>query len=156
MYAAANASTASVTVCARAPAEPSSSVAAPRVAIASRPDFGRSESGRQYRSLRGHGGFSAVYKTGTRRRCGEITCVTADGPTGLPTVGFVAGKRIGSAVTRNRAKRRMRAAVSRCVLKRDTVYVLIAEHGVLTADFDNLIRWISRCTADLPSAEETR
>lgn len=95
-----------------------------------------------------------AYKTGTRRRCGAITSVIAGGPSGLPTVGFVAGKKIGTAVIRNRAKRRMRAATSRCTLKRDTVYVLIADRGVLTADFDQLVGWISRCTSDLTAAEE--
>jgi len=95
-----------------------------------------------------------AYKTGTRRRCGAITAVVADGPPGLPTVGFVAGKKLGTAVMRNRAKRRMRAATSRCVLKSDTVYVLVADRGVLSADFERLVGWISRCTADRTVGEE--
>lgn len=97
-----------------------------------------------------------MYRTGIRRRCGAVTSVVADGPVGQPTVGFVAGKKVGTAVMRNRAKRRMRAATSRCVLKRDTVYVLIADQGVLTADFERLVSWISSCTADLTVVEETR
>jgi len=73
---------------------------------------------------------------------------------GTPTVGFVVGKKVGTAVMRNRAKRRMREATSRCVLKRDTVYVLIADRGVLTADFERLVSWVGNCTTDLTVAEE--
>ena len=151
MYAAVSASTASVPVCALVPAELLSSDAAPRVVIASRPDTRRRDTGR--RSLRGHDSFLRAYRTGIRRRCGAITAVIADGPDGPPTVGFVCGKKVGKAVVRNRAKRRMRAAASRCVFRSDTVYILIADRGVITADFENLVSWIGRCTAD--NAEET-
>ncbi len=156
MSAAVSASTASVLGCAPAPGGPSSRGVAPRVAIASRPDSRSRDRVLQYRSLRGHGGFSLAYRNGTRRRCGAITSVVAAGPAGPPTVGFVCSKKIGAAVVRNRAKRRMRAATSRCVLKGDTVYILIADRGVLTADFDKLVSWIGRCTADLTGAEEKR
>jgi ribonuclease P protein component len=74
------------------------------------------------------------------------------GPKGPAAVGFVAGRKVGSSVVRNRAKRRMREAASRCGLKSDTVYVLIADRGVLTADFDSLVRWIKRCTEEQPMA----
>jgi ribonuclease P protein component len=65
---------------------------------------------------------------------------------GTPRVGFVAGRRVGSAVARNRAKRRLREAASRCPLEPDTVYVLVAESGVLTADFEDLVDWIRACS----------
>ena len=80
--------------------------------------------------------------------------MVADGPSGPPAVGFVAGKKVGSAVARNRAKRRMREAASCSSLKPDTVYVLVADRGVLTADFDRLVRWISRCSTSSNAAEE--
>ena len=80
--------------------------------------------------------------------------ITVAGPSGPPVVGFVAGKRVGSAVLRNRAKRRLREAAARCALKSDTVYVLIADRGVLTADFDGLIGSINRCIGEQSVAEE--
>ncbi len=149
MYDAVSASTASVTGCAPAPAGLSSSAAASRAAIASLP-----ETGRPYRSLRSSAEFSRAYKTGTRRRCGSVTVVTAPGPAGPATVGFVAGKRVGSAVLRNRAKRRLREATARCVLKSDTVYVLIADRAVLNAPFASLVGAINRCIGDQSVAEE--
>ena len=80
-----------------------------------------------------------------------ITCPGSPGPA---AVGFVAGKKVGSAVLRNRAKRRLREAAARCNLRSDTVYVVIADSGVLTADFDSLVDTIDRCTREQPKAEE--
>lgn len=77
-----------------------------------------------------------------------MTIVVADGDPGSPTVGFVAGKRVGHAVLRNRAKRRMREAASQIALKPDTVYVLVADRGVLTTDFDSLVKGIGRCLVE--------
>ena len=82
-----------------------------------------------------------------------MTVITCSGPAGPPTVGFVAGKKVGSAVKRNRAKRRMREAAARCELRSDTVYVLVAETGVLSADFGSLIGWIDRCVSKEPTVE---
>lgn len=127
----------------------SSSVAGSRVVIASRPS-----SGRPYRSLRSSAEFSRAYRTGRRRRCGPVTVISLVGPPGPATVGFVAGKRVGSAVLRNRAKRRLREAAARSALRSDTVYVLIADPGVLTADFASLIRAIDRCIGESSVAEE--
>ena len=83
-----------------------------------------------------------------------MVVITAAGDEGIPRIGFVAGKRVGSAVKRNRAKRRMREAASRCTLKPDTVYVLVADRGVLTADFDSLVDWINTCSAVPRAAKE--
>ncbi len=149
MYAAVSASTASVPGCAPAPAAPSSSVVASRAAIASRPD-----SGRPYRSLRSSAEFSRAYKDGIRRRCGAITMIAIAGPSGPPTVGFVAGKRVGSAVLRNRAKRRMREAAMRSPLRSDTVYVLIADRSIFDVSFDGLIGAINRCLGETAVAED--
>lgn len=81
--------------------------------------------------------------------------IVAKGSPGPPTVGFVAGKRIGSAVARNRAKRRMREAAARCALKADTVYVLVADRSVLSADFDRLVDSVG-AIAESDNAEESR
>jgi ribonuclease P protein component len=100
--------------------------------------------------------FDRVYKRGSRKRCGAITVIQLEGENGPPQVGVVAGKRVGSAVARNRAKRRMRAAASLCGLKPDTVYVLVAERGVLTADFPRLVGWIRAGIAADGATEEKR
>ena len=68
--------------------------------------------------------------------------------------GFTATKRIGNAVKRNRAKRRMRALISR-LLKEDNIlfkekysYVLIAKQSILKASFfemhNQLKQYLSR------------
>ena len=91
---------------------------------------------------------------GQRRRCGPVTVIALAGSSGPATVGFVAGKKVGSAVLRNRAKRRLREAAAQCALRSDTVYVLIATPGVLTVGFASLIRAIDRCIGELSVAEE--
>ena len=65
--------------------------------------------------------------------------------------GFTATKKIGNAVTRNRAKRRMRALVSRFV-KEDinsfdnkSSYVLVAKSSLNKALFINLYSKIQKC-----------
>ncbi|MEA3276503.1 MAG: ribonuclease P protein component [Pseudomonadota bacterium] len=105
--------------------------------------------------MRGHGEFSRVYKRGSRHRSGAVTLIVADGDAGPPVVGFVAGKRVGSAVMRNKAKRRMREAASRISLKPDTVYVLVAESGVVDANFEQLVSWLGNCVDQGLVNEET-
>ena len=68
----------------------------------------------------------------------------------------MAGKKVGSAVRRNRAKRRLRAAAAHSKLKRDSVYVLIADRGVLDASFARLVEWIDRCVKELSVAGESK
>ena len=74
------------------------------------------------------------------------------GSPGVAALGVVAGRKVGSAVRRNRAKRRLREAAAKSHLKRDTVYVLIADRGVLNAPFDRLIGWIDGCAEALSTA----
>ena len=80
--------------------------------------------------------------------------ITLEVESGPPQLGVVAGKRVGTAVARNRAKRRMRAAAFLCNLKPNTVYVLVAERGVLTAGFARLVEWISAGIAEDGATEE--
>jgi ribonuclease P protein component len=71
-----------------------------------------------------------------------VTAITSPEGSGLPLVGFVAGKRIGNAVARNRAKRRLREATCRVPLRRDATYVVIAEAGVNDVGFGTLVEWL--------------
>ena len=56
-------------------------------------------------------------------------------------VGYIATKRIGNAVTRNRAKRRMRELTRKIITKYGKInfyYVIIAKNSILTKSFKKL------------------
>ncbi len=60
----------------------------------------------------------------------------------VPEVGIVASKkRVGSAVDRNRARRRIRAALGHVTLSEGS-YIVVASRGVLTAPFGELVGWL--------------
>ena len=82
-----------------------------------------------------------------------------------PRVGFTASKRVGNAVVRNRAKRRLREA-ARSVLpakgKTGTDYVLIARadtgarpYAALLADLEGALRQLARPRRPEPRGEGT-
>ena len=61
--------------------------------------------------------IDGIFKQGTRAAGGTVTLIVMRTPEARGSQGrvlFVAGKRMGGAVTRNRCKRVMRAAVARC------------------------------------------
>jgi ribonuclease P protein component len=63
--------------------------------------------------LRGRAVFEALRRTGRRSRRGPLTLIELPGGPGDPVrVGYSIGRRVGSAVTRNRVRRRLRAIVS--------------------------------------------
>ncbi len=57
-------------------------------------------------------------------------------------VAFVASRKVGGAVARNRAKRRMRAALARVQPNPQVDAVYSATPSVLTAPFSDLVRWL--------------
>ena len=71
-----------------------------------------------------------------------------------PRVGFTASRRVGNAVARNRAKRRLRAAAATVLMQRGRAgmdYVLIARAGTgsrayadLLADLEGALRQLAR------------
>ena len=66
----------------------------------------------------------------------------ADASEGLVRVGYTASRRVGNAVARNRAKRRLRAAVAHvmpALAQCGCDYVVIARGATLTRPFDALI-----------------
>ncbi|MGH6895550.1 MAG: ribonuclease P protein component [Geminicoccaceae bacterium] len=88
--------------------------------------------------------FVAV--AGTRYRWVGLAFVLQAGPRGEPTeigIGFTASRRIGNAVARNRARRRLRAAV-RAILpgpaKPGYDYVIVARPAILTCPFDLVLK----------------
>ena len=106
--------------------------------------------GRGFVPLRSQG-FVGAYRFGTRSRRGEVVVIEVDGQPpsdgprmdGPPRVGVVAGRKVGHAVHRNRAKRRLREAASRVDLTPGTDYVLVAMPGIVRATFDDIVRWIA-------------
>jgi ribonuclease P protein component len=75
--------------------------------------------------------------------------IQATGQGTTPEVGVVAGRRVGNAVKRNRAKRRLRAAIHAANLRQNTAYVVVASSDVLDAPFVELTRWLNKAVADI-------
>ena len=94
---------------------------------------------------------------GIRRVQGGVTLETCPGPAadGL-RVGFTASRKIGNAVTRNRAKRRLRAAASQLLPllgRQGHDYVLVARGTTASQPFDTLL---SDITGALKAAHRKR
>lgn len=136
MCADASASTDFATGCEPGRVVPSSNADGARAAPGSAP------SGRQYLPLRGRSAFSRISQEGKRTRRGGVVVVTAPGDPGRPQVGFVAGRRVGSAVRRNRAKRRLRAAIERLPLAEGTAYLVVAGPETVNVEFGRLVAWL--------------
>jgi len=94
-------------------------------------------------SLRSSASFRTVLATGRRRRAGDVVIVRAVGEPGNVRFGLVAGRRIGSAVVRNRAKRRLREAIRVAGLPEGYDFVVIAGPSVVEAPFATLVSWIT-------------
>lgn len=90
-------------------------------------------------SLKKNAQFKYVHRRGTSSGSREAVLLYVRNPS--LKIGFSVGKKLGGAVTRNRVKRRMRAAVVPLLprLKRG-LYVFIARPSAATADFAQLCR----------------
>jgi ribonuclease P protein component len=93
--------------------------------------------------LKRRGQFLAV--AGTQCRYVAAAFVLQAGPLGVPGeigIGFTASRRIGNAVARNRARRRLRAAVDAILpgaAKPGYDYVLVARPAILTCPFNLVV-----------------
>jgi ribonuclease P protein component len=76
-----------------------------------------------------------------------MVAVAAGGP-GSPRVGVVAGRAVGGAVARNRAKRRLREAISRAPIRADRDYVVTGRRVVLEVPFEDLVGWVVRAVQE--------
>lgn len=127
----------SAIACRPAPAAPSSSRAVTRAASDSPPD-------RRYESLRSPVRFREVLRRGRRRTEGGVTVASLAGPGPTVRIGLVAGRRLGTAVTRNRIKRRIRHACRQLDLQPGWDHVVIPSRAVAEAPFTDLVSWLAR------------
>ena len=105
--------------------------------------------GRPYAPLRGRTAFQRVFRTGRRRNSGGVVVIVGSGGSGPARVGVVAGaKKVGGAVQRNRAKRRIREALAGVDLRNGCDYVVIASSSVLTAPMKELERWLRQAIGE--------
>ncbi len=70
--------------------------------------------------------------------------MAAAGPGPGARVGIVAGRAVGAAVARNRAKRRIRGALERVPLRGEEDYVVIASPQVNDVEFHELVDWLAK------------
>ncbi|HRJ12513.1 MAG TPA: ribonuclease P protein component [Alphaproteobacteria bacterium] len=101
-------------------------------------------------TLRKRADFLAIAKTGQRGIAQSVTLQyrPAAPEQKIIRVGFTATKKLGNAVVRNRAKRRLRAAILE-VLKEKPItpcdMVLIAREGLAARDFPTLLQDLRYC-----------
>lgn len=105
-----------------------------------------------HESLRNSTEFRRVLSQGSRHRAGGLVLASLPGADGSPRLGLVVAKSCGSAVTRNRIKRRLRAAADRVGLEPGREYVIIASAQVAEAPFDRLTGWLERALEDSADA----
>jgi ribonuclease P protein component len=96
----------------------------------------------------------AAARTSAARPGLVLQAAPRNAPEGAVRAGYTASKRVGNAVVRNRAKRRLRAAAAAVLAERGksgTDYVLIARagtgarpYGELLADLESAVRQLSR------------
>ncbi|MDJ0792092.1 MAG: ribonuclease P protein component [Acidimicrobiia bacterium] len=100
--------------------------------------------------LRGQKRFSSIYRDGYRVRRGAVAVYRSPSDTHEPEVGVVAGRRVGNAVQRNRAKRRLREAVAQAPLDANTAYIVVATSTLDDIPFAELRSWIEDAVTHRP------
>ncbi|HSL26420.1 MAG TPA: ribonuclease P protein component [Acidimicrobiia bacterium] len=105
-------------------------------------------------SLDSPASFRHVLATGRRRRVGDLVVVLAAGQPGIARFGLVVGRRIGSAVERNRAKRRLREAIRQVGMPVGYDVVIIAGASTPTVPFLRLSGWLSEGINEARAADQ--
>ncbi len=124
----------------------------PRDANDSQPDADLPDPGVRVESLTGRTAFTDVIGSGTRRSRGPITVVTKPNLLGCSRVGLVVGRRVGGAVARNRAKRRLRHALVGAGLPAGFDVVVIARQEVLAMAFHKMEETLKEALASAVGA----
>lgn len=78
--------------------------------------------------------------------------VSSPGPTEAPRLGLLVAKSCGSAVKRNRIKRRLRAAAESVELQPGNDYVIIATSQVAEEPYAQLKGWLERALEESQNA----
>lgn len=89
---------------------------------------------------------------GRRCRQGAITLVSLPGQAGTPRLGLVVSRSCGTAVTRNRIKRRLRSAAREASLNEGFDYVIIGTRQVAETPYDRLVGWLNRAVEEVANA----
>ena len=91
-------------------------------------------------SLKRHKEFRFTYRTGHQVGGGSFVLVTARNRKGKVQVGFSVSKKIGNSVTRNRAKRRLKACFSALLpyVKPGFNLVFVAKPSALSVPFADM------------------
>lgn len=84
--------------------------------------------------------YATTHRTGRRFRAGTVVAIVGTEGTAPPRIGVTSSKRVGNAVARNRAKRRVRAAAVPLIgsLAPGAVVVLQATEAAADAVWKNL------------------
>ena len=94
----------------------------------------------------------AVFAAREAAACaGAVVHVRRRAAAGPPRLTVVAGKKIGNAVARNRAKRRLRACVRALALRPGRDYVIMARPAALSAPYPELCSTLHRTIQKLES-----
>jgi ribonuclease P protein component len=80
--------------------------------------------------------FAALRRDGVRRRARTVTVTRLDDGAEPPRVAYVVGKSVGSAVHRNRLKRRLRALVAAAPLTPGTYLVSAGPRAATLSEQD--------------------
>ncbi len=78
-------------------------------------------------------------RAGVRTKSGPVTVIRLATDLDHPRLGIVAGRRLGNAVTRNRVKRRVRAAAAEANLEPASDYVIVPTAAAATVSFEELV-----------------
>lgn len=82
-------------------------------------------------------------RAGVRTKSGPVTVIRLATDLDHPRLGIVAGRRLGNAVTRNRVKRRIRAAAAEANLDPASDYVIVPTAVAATVPFEDLVAAIA-------------
>jgi ribonuclease P protein component len=96
--------------------------------------------------------YRDVYDKGRASRCPALVCLALDRPGQATRAGVVASKKVGDAVRRNRAKRRVREALRLVwpeLAPTGWHVVVVATAATVTLDFGRLVEQLRSSLAEL-------